>query len=869
MPIPQHQRFHYQNIEQLQEDLARLELNLPVETDVSALADPVRIGGRRTPNRFVVHPMEGFDAAADGSPQELTFRRYRRYAEGGAGLIWFEATAVLNEARSNPGQLFLDQGNVEAFRRLAEETRRAALTEHGWEPILVIQLTHSGRYSKPCGIPVPIIAHHSAILDPLHKLPADYPLVTDDYLDRLQDVFVAAARLAAQAGFDGVDIKSCHRYLLSELLASFTREGRYGGSFENRTRMLRETLARVAYEVPEVFVTTRLNVYDGIGYPYGFGVDRNDCSVPDLSEPLTLVGKVRAIGAPVLNLTLGNPYYNPHLNRPFDFPIKGAAVPDEHPLAGVARFFAIARPVQQAFPDLPVIATGYSWLRHLMPYVAAGVVKAGGATLIGQGRGSFAYPDSVREILVTGRMDPAKCCVTCSACTQIMRDGAMTGCVVRDSEVYGPQYRLGRRFALDRLQEEARRCRECQEPACTSACPAKVDIPRFLKAFADGDIAGAYGILRQANVLPELCAQICPAGAQCEGGCLERIFCERPVAIRDIQLVTARTARMQGLIGLRLPPAASGQEVAVAGGGPAGLACAIKLIEAGHRVTIYEQGRQLGGTPDSIIPATRFGDARAEIDAILAPALSAERLEVRLGQALGRDLTLDGLRQRYGAVFLAVGLWGSNSLGHAEGVLEALAFLARVKSGELTAVEGRAAVLGGGNTAVDAALTAKRLGASDVYLLYRRSYLQMPAWEEDRQALLAGGVQPLFLTQPLGYETSEGRLTGVRMARTQLGAADASGRRRPEAVPGSENVLPVQLAIEAMGQTLPVELVAALGDLADRSRGCVATRTGSSATMMPGVFAGGDLVNGGRTAVQAVAEGMRAAAEIDAYLREV
>ena len=188
--------------------------------------------------------MEGFDAAPDGSPQELTFRRYRRYAAGGAGLIWFEATAILHEARSNPAQLYLHRGNVDVYRRLVEETRRAAREAFGREPILIVQLTHSGRYSKPAGVPVPLIAHHSAVLDPLHKLPADYPLVTDDYLDRLQDTYVEAARLAAEAGFDGVDIKSCHRYLLSELLASFTREGKYGGSFENRTRMLRETLTQ-------------------------------------------------------------------------------------------------------------------------------------------------------------------------------------------------------------------------------------------------------------------------------------------------------------------------------------------------------------------------------------------------------------------------------------------------------------------------------------------------------------------------------------------------------------------------------------------------------------------------------------------------
>ncbi|MGE5551577.1 MAG: FAD-dependent oxidoreductase [Bacteroidota bacterium] len=863
-----HQRFHYKDLAQLRADLDRLGLSLSIEEDVSILADRVRIGAKEAPNRFVVLPMEGFDAAADGSPRELTFRRYKRYAAGGAGLIWFEATAILHEARSNPAQLFIHRGNVDVYRRLVEETRRAAREVYGWEPILIVQLTHSGRYSKPAGVPAPMIAHHSAVLDPLHKLPADYPLVTDAYLDRLQDTYVEAARLAAEAGFDGVDIKSCHRYLLSELLASHTREGKYGGSFENRTRMLRETVQKVAGAVPGVFVTVRLNTYDGIPHPYGFGVDKDDHTVPDPSEPLALIETLKAFGLPVISPTIGNPYYIPHLNRPFDFPIKGMPVPDEHPLVGVARFLAAVRVVQEAYPDLPVIGSGYSWLRHLLPNVAAGVVKTGGATLIGQGRGSFAYPDSVRDILQTGKMDPAKCCVACSACTQIMRDGASTGCVVRDSEIYGPQYRLGRRYAMDRLQEEARRCRECEQPTCVRGCPAGIDIPRFLKAFADGDIKTAYDTLREKNVLPEMCAYVCPKQEQCEGGCVERIFCEHPVAIGDIQLVTARTARLQGITGVRLPREGSGKEVAVVGGGPAGLACAVKLLEAGHMVTIYEKGRKLGGTPDSLIPTARYGDAEAEVDAVLAPAIAAGRLRIQYGRSLSKDLSLSGLRAEHAAVFLAMGLSASMSLGGAPGVEDALGFLARVKRGELRALKGRVAVIGGGNTAIDAAVTAKQLGADDVYLVYRRSYLQMPAWEEDRDVLLKRGVEPLFLTQPLGYVTADGKLTGLRVARTELGPADASGRRRPRIVPGSESVLPVTMAIEAMGQGIPVELREALGDLVSADTDRVQVLPGSSATKIQGVYAGGDLVNGGRTAVQAVAEGMRAAEEIDAYLQE-
>jgi len=410
--------------------------------------------------------MEGFDSTPDGAPGPLSFRRYTRYAQGGFGLIWMEATAVLAEGRSNPGQLYLHKHNVAVFGELVRTMRQTAKAAFGRDIVIIIQLTHSGRYSKPAGIPKPIIAHHSPVLDPQHSLPADYPLVTDDYLDDLQGAYVEAARLAAEAGVDGVDIKSCHRYLISELHASFTREGRYGGSLENRTRLLRETMAEIRHVVPGVFVTTRMSAYDAIPYPYGFGVNRSGGLDPDLAEPIELVRCLKDIGIPILNVSIGNPYFNPHFGRPYDFPIAGMTVPDEHPLVALDRFLAITRTLQMAFPDLPVVGSGYSWLRQFMPNVAAAVIRNRGAAFLGIGRGAFAYPDSVRDLLEKGALDPAKCCVTCSACTQIMRDGGMTGCVVRDSEIYGPQYRLARHFAVDRLREEAKRCRDCEFPTC-------------------------------------------------------------------------------------------------------------------------------------------------------------------------------------------------------------------------------------------------------------------------------------------------------------------------------------------------------------------------------------------------------------------
>ena len=449
--------FNYHSLDELKADIHAfgLEDKIPLDDDFSVFSKPLKINEKFTvPRRFAVHPMEGFDSDAEGRPGELAFRRYARYARGGFGLIWFEATAVLHEARSNPSQFWLHEGSWETFAKLLAETKKIARETNGFEPLCVIQLTHSGRYSRPEGTPKPLIAHHSLYLDPIHKLPPDYPLVTDDYLDRLQDTFVNAAKLAQRAGFDGIDLKGCHRYLMSELFASHTREGKYGGSLENRTRLMRETLAKIKAACPGLLVTTRMNIYDALPYPYGFAMQKDGSREPDLNETNWLIACLKEIGIPIVNLTIANPYYEPYYGRPFDTPIIGAPDAPEHPLQGVARFIDIVGKVQKANPDLPVIGTGYTWLRQFLTYAAAATLKLGKAAMIGLGRGAFAYPDTPNDVIQKGAMDPKKCCVTCSRCTQIMRDGEHTGCVIRDAETYAKSYQAAKEHALARLKAQ-------------------------------------------------------------------------------------------------------------------------------------------------------------------------------------------------------------------------------------------------------------------------------------------------------------------------------------------------------------------------------------------------------------------------------
>ncbi|MHC4984673.1 MAG: oxidoreductase [Planctomycetota bacterium] len=467
-------------------DLAELcrQVGAHVETsdDLAPLGQPLSFAGLTIPNRLAIQPMEGCDSDSDGRPGPLTIRRYERFAAGGAGLLWMEATAVVPEGRANPRQLWLHDASVSAIAEMVAGIRRVAAERHGSDhrPALVVQLTHSGRYSKPEGKTAVLMAAHNPARDGLLELPRDGEIVTDDYLDSLVAAYVAAAKLAVEVGFDAVDVKACHGYLLNELLGARTREGRYGGSFANRTKLMLDIVDAIAAEVPDARIVSRLNVYDAMDFPFGWGVDAEDATVPDLAEPKQLIGQLIDRGVDMIDVTAGNPYFNPHVNRPYNEPVVAGYPSPEHPLNGVARLIGLAGEIQQSFSDLAVVGSGYSWLRALIPHVAAATLRDGRATIIGCGRMAFAYPDFVTDIVQTGRMDPKKICVGCSACTQIMRDGGRTGCVVRDSHVYGPIFRRGRLTDADNLRRLAEGCRQCSDATCTQGCPAGVDIRGFI-----------------------------------------------------------------------------------------------------------------------------------------------------------------------------------------------------------------------------------------------------------------------------------------------------------------------------------------------------------------------------------------------------
>ena len=437
--MSRHDRFRYKSLGELKEDLARLGIDLPISENLSVLSRPVEIGSGFAPNRLAIDPMEGCDGTPDGRPSDLTRRRYSRFGEGGAGLVWFEATAVVNEGRANPRQLQINAETApDIAAALGQMLAASKAAGHG-RPYSVVQLTHSGRYSKPVDAPAPIVAARNPFLD------AGRPegrVISDEEIDRLIEQFVSAAKYAAQAGFDAVDIKTCHGYLLGELLSAHTRPGRYGGSFENRTRALCSIVDAIKSEMGgRLTIAVRLGVYEQAPHPYNWGADKDDFRRPDYSEPAALVRLLWEKGVKLFGISLGNPYYNPHLTRPYN---NGAYIPPVHPAEGVSLLLSAAKAMQAAVPEAVIMGGGLSWLRQFAPNVAAGCIENNWLKLAGFGRQSIAHPGFAADILKTGKLDPKETCLACSQCTEIMRDGGCAGCVPRDKDVYGPIYRKGR-----------------------------------------------------------------------------------------------------------------------------------------------------------------------------------------------------------------------------------------------------------------------------------------------------------------------------------------------------------------------------------------------------------------------------------------
>lgn len=426
-------------------------------------------------------------------------------------------------------------------------------------------------------------------------------------------------------------------------------------------------------------------------------------------------------------------------------------------------------------------------------------------------------------------------------------------------------------LTADAAALEADRCLECggaHAPApCTVACPAGVDVPGFVTAIAEGEPLRAAELIFAENLLGGTCARVCPAELLCEGACVLAHEGRRPIDIARLQRHATDLA-----LGARAPvrkrAPRSGYCVAVVGAGPAGLACAGELGARGHDVTVYDERREIGGLVRyAIAPYRQLADPLADEAAVL------RSLGVRI--ELGRHLDaerLDRLRVMHDAVVLAVGM-GPDARVHymgdkLDGVWDSLPFIEAVKSGRPPRIGHRVAVIGGGNTAVDVAIEAVRLGAESVTMLYRRTEAEMPAYPHEIEQARREGVEIRFLTAPARFL---GRiwLEGVECVRMQLGEPDESGRARPEPIPRSGHVIACETAIKAIGQEPRREVADWIQGLALDAHGRVWVDANTGRTSEPWVYAAGDATNGGATVVEAVREGKLAACTLDGDLRRV
>lgn len=436
-----------------------IEIPFDEVPDRGVLAQPYRLpDGFVIGNRFCIQPMEGWDGTTDGKPTELVVRRWQRFGMSGAKLIWGgEAVAVRHDGRANPNQLLINDVNLSALAGLRNALVAAHTEKFGRTDDLLIglQLTHSGRFARPNRKDSlePRIVYHHPVLDRKFGIAPDAPVLTDGEIEELIAQFVAAAVMAQRAGFDFVDIKHCHGYLGHEFLSAHTREGKFGGCFENRTRFLREIVTGIGRAAPSLRLGVRLSAFDllpfkkgdeNVGipeeaarpYPFAFGGSIDDPMQMDLRETEKFLVLLESLGISLVNLSAGSPYYNPHMQRPALFPPSDGYFPPEDPLVGVARQITVVASLKKKFPHLAIVGSAYSYLQEWLPHVAQHNVRNGAVDFIGLGRMILSYPELPADVLAGKSLERKRICRTFSDCTTAPRNGLVSGCYPLD-DYYG------------------------------------------------------------------------------------------------------------------------------------------------------------------------------------------------------------------------------------------------------------------------------------------------------------------------------------------------------------------------------------------------------------------------------------------------
>lgn len=422
-------------------------LPFPVDENVDILAKTIQIGDKIVPNRLCIQPLEGFDGEPDGSPSDLIRRRYKRYAGGGAGMIWYESIAISEDGRCNPLQMVIRPSTVQSIREMVEEANAEAIKNFGRRPYNVLQLTHSGRRSNnkqwqstPLAVcENPYMDDHNSIDGSSGKI----TIASDDKIEEIIRGFIDGAILAKQAGFDAVDVKICHEYILRELLSAFTRPGKFGGSFENRTRAVFMIIDGIREHLGDsIDICVRMNAYDCVPYPYGWGMKKEEGVMePDLTEPIKLCQMLVERGVRLIDLSTMMPRYQPY-GRGLMAEHEEGPEAEINPYKGTFDLLKATKEIKDAVPGGIFVCTGLTWLEQFGGNVAAGGIRDGWFDLGGFGRQGFAYPDFAKDLLQDKTMYRNKCCVLCDKCYDLIQIGhCQTGCVMRDQEVYLPLYK--------------------------------------------------------------------------------------------------------------------------------------------------------------------------------------------------------------------------------------------------------------------------------------------------------------------------------------------------------------------------------------------------------------------------------------------
>jgi len=424
----------------------------------SPLGRSIDVHGVRVGNRFCILPMEGWDGTADGEPTDLTRRRWRHFGISGAKLMWGgEAVAVRHDGRANPHQLMINERTQPAIAALREELVAAHRDRFGSNAdrdlYVGLQLTHSGRHARPdvYDRPAPIAACPNPILD--RRVPGGVRVFEDAELDRLVDDFVAAARLARDAGFSFVDVKACHGYLGHELLGARNRPGPYGGVLENRTRFMRTVIEAIRASVSGLEIAVRISAVDTVPYrrrasdqigepeppalspqpSVGFGILESDAEIDRaLDETRAVLRMLESLDVAWICVTAGSPYYNPHVQRPATFPPPDGYEPPEDPLRGVWRQIQATALLKRDFPRLVFVGSAYSYLQEWLPHVGQHNVREGLCDFVGLGRIALSYPGLPADVLSGAPLARAQFCRTFSDCTTGPRMGMVSGCYPLD-----------------------------------------------------------------------------------------------------------------------------------------------------------------------------------------------------------------------------------------------------------------------------------------------------------------------------------------------------------------------------------------------------------------------------------------------------